>query len=96
MILRLKASLTVSDRFCDNSGNLVNMAQVLKSPAPLAEEWVRCVVRQGAPLTWRDAKEKYLECLGSIRTEGQVLQMKECYLQDLPSTLFGSRPLDTG
>ena len=59
MILRLKALFTISDRFQDNLGNIVNMAQMLKSPATLAEEWLRSVVREGAPMIWDDFSEKY-------------------------------------
>ena len=73
MIPRLKASMTVSDRFEENTGNLVNLSQLLKSPDSLSEEWLNCMIKQGAPITWREAAEKFLKCLGSIRTEAQVL-----------------------
>ena len=54
------------------------------------------MIRQGAPITWREAAEKFLQCLGSIRTDAQVLQVKECYLHDWPATLYGNKPLDSG
>lgn len=52
MAVRLKASLTIYDRFEGSTNHLLNFAAGLKSPTTLADAWLKAVIRRMAPLSW--------------------------------------------
>lgn len=72
MQIRIKASLTILDRFQNDIGNLSNFATALKSPSELCDVWLAAVIRTGAPLFWKDLSHKYWEAVIHIKTAAEV------------------------
>ena len=89
MMIRIKASLTILDRFENDIGNLSNFSTALKSPSELCDVWLAAVIRTGSPLLWKDLTHKYWEALIHIRNAAEVKQVEGEYLLEWPKKLFG-------
>ena len=94
--LRLKASFTVYDRFEGNTGHLVHMMALLKTPKGLADAWLKATIKGRSPLTWKEVDTKYWAALSAVGCEAELLQVKDHHLLDWAGTLFGNKPLDSG
>ena len=87
--MRIKASLTILDKFENDIGNLSNFATSLKSPSELGDAWLNAVIRTGSPMLWKDLIHKYWEALIHIKTAAEVKQVEDEYLLEWPKKLFG-------
>ena len=65
--------MTVFDHFDGHIGTLNNFAGCLKSPDTLLDAWMKAVIRQKAPLHWKEVQKKYLDVLLGIKSSDQVL-----------------------
>ena len=74
----------------------MNFASCLKSPISLVDVWFRAVKETKSPLTYKVAMSQYWKSLLKVKTEAEVLQIRDEQLLDWPSVLFGNQPLDTG
>ena len=53
---------------------------MIKHPDTLAEIWLRAVIRQNQPLTWKEVKDQYWEVLMAIPTTAEVMQVSKKFL----------------
>ena len=95
-ILRLKATFTVYDRFDGNTGNLVNLMALLKTPSGLADAWLTASIKGRSPLSWQQVETQYMDALNAVAREAELLQVQDHHLLDWTGALFGSKPLDSG
>ena len=82
MLVRLKASLTVSDCFEGSISKFFNFAACIQSPKTLSDVWLKAVIRSREPLTWIDVKTDFFDVLKAIKSDSEVLLVEEEHLLD--------------